>query len=54
MEPKVSQTSQPTGPGGGGDARWVSGYAGNMKFLQQTIALLLEPASLAWFQYNVS
>ena len=54
VEPKVSQARQTTRPSGGRYARWVGGYAGNMKFLQQIITLVLEPASMAWFPYNIS
>jgi hypothetical protein len=54
MEPKVSHTCQAARPGGGWHARRIGGYAGNMKFLQQIITLVLEPTSMAWFPYNVS
>jgi hypothetical protein len=54
VEPKISQASQTTWPDGGRYARRVGGYTGNLKFLQQIITLVLKPASMARFPYNVS
>jgi hypothetical protein len=54
VEPKVSQTCQTTGPGGGRYARRVGGYAGNLKFHQQIINSDIEPAIVARLAYNVT
>ena len=54
VEPKVSYACHATRPAGDRYARWVGGYASNLKFLQQIIHLVIKPTIVAWLPYNVS
>jgi hypothetical protein len=54
MEPKISQDCYATRPAGSRAARRIGGDAGNMKFLQQIVNAVTEPASMTRFPNHVS
>ncbi len=54
MEPKISQDCYATRPAGSRAARRIGGDAGNVKFLQQIVNPVTEPASMARFPNHVS
>jgi hypothetical protein len=54
MEPKISQDCQAPRPAGSRATRRVGGDTGNVKFLQQIVNPVTEPAAMAWFPNHVS